>query len=68
MMEIYAAMARTRTTKWAVRSRTGLNYLRKGHHQFFNDSVPYLKALSQIVASGRTPRRSHHSTPVGPQA
>jgi uncharacterized protein len=31
----------------------GLNYLCKGYHQFFTHSMPYLTALSQIVASGR---------------
>jgi uncharacterized protein len=43
----------------------GLNYLCKGYHQFFTHSVPYLKALSQIVASGRpASRHSAHDAGV----
>jgi uncharacterized protein len=42
----------------------GLNYLCKGYHQFFTHSVPYLKALSQIVASGRPASDILHTTLV----
>jgi uncharacterized protein len=42
----------------------GLNYLCKGYHQFFTHSVPYLKALSQIVASGGQASDILHTTLV----
>jgi uncharacterized protein len=31
----------------------GLNYLCKGYYRFFSHSVPWLKAISQIIGSGR---------------
>lgn len=40
----------------------GLNYLCKGYHHFFSHSVPWLKALSQIVGSGRPASDILHTT------